>query len=120
VPASLRLHDDIRHRLLRLLADTPEATQRELSRALGLSLGKTNHCLRELVDAGWISVAPLRRHDQKLRFAYALTDAGRRARERATREALVRKQDEVARLAREIEELRREAARMDGSAQGGG
>jgi EPS-associated MarR family transcriptional regulator len=108
------LNEDIRHRLLRLLADAPEATQRDLARALGLSLGKTNHCLRELVDAGWIAVAPLRRHDQKLRFAYVLTDAGRRARALATRDALARKQDEVARLGREIEELRREAARLAG------
>jgi EPS-associated MarR family transcriptional regulator len=106
------LNEEIRFRLLRLLADAPEASQRELAHALGLSLGKTNHCLRELADAGWVAVAPLRRHDQRLRFAYALTDAGRRAHASATRDALARRQDDLARLAREIEELRREAERL--------
>jgi EPS-associated MarR family transcriptional regulator len=106
------VNEEIRFRLLRLLADAPEASQRELAHALGLSLGKTNHCLRELADAGWVAVAPRRRHDQRLRFAYALTDAGRRAHALATRDALARRQDEAVRLAREIEELRREAERL--------
>lgn len=109
------MNEELRYRILRLLAERPEVNQRELAQQLGLSLGKTNYCLRALIEAGWIKVANFRHSDHKLGYMYVLTPSGLRARARATVDFLARKQDEYARLEREIEDLRREAARLGGT-----
>jgi len=102
------LDDNLRLRLLRLLTDHPELSQRELALRLGLSLGKTNYCLRALVDKGWVKVNNFRTSQNKLAYAYVVTTSGIQARIKATTAFLRRKQVEYAQLEREIAELRRE------------
>ena len=46
--------DELSITLLRRLTDTPQASQRELAREAGVSLGKLNYVLRALIDKGWI------------------------------------------------------------------
>jgi EPS-associated MarR family transcriptional regulator len=102
------LDDDTRYRLLRLLTEHPELTQRELAAELGMSLGKTNYCLRALIGRGWIKVQNFRNSDNKLAYAYVLTPSGVTAKLRATADFLRRKQKEFVRLEQEIAELRME------------
>jgi len=106
------LDDDTRYRLLRLLTEHPNHSQRELAGELGLSLGKTNYCLRALIERGWVKVQNFRNSDNKLAYAYVLTPNGVIAKLRATSDFLRRKQDEYSRLEREIAELRLEIQRM--------
>ena len=49
------LTDDMRLRILRELQNDPGLSQRDLAKALGVSLGKTNYCLRALVEKGLVS-----------------------------------------------------------------
>jgi len=109
--------DDQRLRLLRLLTDQPALSQRELSRELGLSLGKTHYCLRALIDKGWIKVGNFRNSQNKLAYAYVLTASGMRAKLDATAAFLQRKRVEYARLEQEIAELRAQVA-LDGGDPG--
>jgi EPS-associated MarR family transcriptional regulator len=102
------LDDQTRYRLLRLLTEHPEMSQRELARELGLSLGKTNYCLRALIDKGWVKVRNFRNSQNKLAYAYVLTPAGLRAKATATLNFLERKQREFERLQAEIARLRSE------------
>ncbi len=102
------LDDDTRYRLLRLLTEHPNYSQRELASELGLSLGKTNYCLRALIERGWIKMQNFRSSENKLSYAYVLTPTGVMAKFRATADFLRRKQGEYARLEREIAELRSE------------
>ena len=102
------MDDDTRYRLLRLLTEHPELSQRELAGALGMSLGKTNYCLRALIGRGWVKVQNFRNSDNKMAYAYVLTPAGVTAKLRAAADFLRRKQGEFARLELEIAELRRE------------
>lgn len=102
------LDDDTRYRLLRLLTKHPELTQRELASELGMSLGKTNYCLRALIGRGWIKVQNFRNSDNKLAYAYVLTPSGVTAKLRATADFLRRKQKEFVRLEQEIAQLRME------------
>ena len=104
------MNDELRFQILRRLTEHPETSQRELARALGLSLGKTNYCLRALIDRGWIKVNNFRNSDNKLAYAYVLTGHGLRAKLRAATSFLERKQQEYARLEREIEALRAEVS----------
>ena len=42
--------------ILRKLVSNPKLSQRELSKELGLSLGKVNYCLKELKKKGLIKL----------------------------------------------------------------
>ena len=113
------MDEELRLRLLRLLTESPELSQRELAQRLGLSLGKTNYCLRALIDKGWVKVNNFRNSQNKLAYAYVLTPSGFRAKGSATTAFLRSKQEEFAELEREIAELRREAGEVAGDSAPG-
>ena len=102
--------DGARLAVLRLLEERPEMTQRELSQALGLSLGKAHYVLHSLVDKGLIKAGNFRRSNDKLAYAYLLTPAGLREKIRLTRAFLTRKEAEFEQLQRIIAALRNELA----------
>lgn len=95
---------------MRLLTESPDLSQREVAQRLGLSLGKTNYCLRALIDKGWVKVNNFRNSQNKLAYAYVLTPSGFLAKGNATADFLRRKQHEFEQLEREIAELRQEVA----------
>ena len=47
------LDEEIRYRMLRELERDPQLSQRDLAERLGVSVGKTNYCLKALVEKGW-------------------------------------------------------------------
>lgn len=93
---------------LRLLQERPELTQRELSRKLGLSLGKTHYLLHALLDKGLLKVQNFRHNDNKMAYAYLLTPKGIRAKLALTRAFLTRKEAEFEQLRATIVRLRQE------------
>lgn len=112
--AALQAHGDAegaRLAVLHVLERRPDMSQRELSEALGLSLGKTHYVLRALVDKGLLKVGNFRRSDKKLAYAYVLTPSGLREKLRLTRRFLARKEREFVSLQGTIESLRRELAK---------
>lgn len=102
---SKRIDDDVRFRLLRLLEEHPEKSQRELSDALGLSLGAINYVLKALVEKGEVKINNFRASDNKLRYAYILTPSGIDAKARLTAGFLKRKYAEYEALKAEIAAL---------------
>lgn len=96
-------------KVLRLLEADPGLSQRDLSQALGVSLGKTNYCMRALLDKGLIKMQNFRNSDNKLGYAYLLTPAGIAAKAEMTRGFLKIKMQEYEILKREIDQLRQEA-----------
>ena len=70
------LHEETHLKVLRLLQGNPRLSQREVSEALGVSLGKTNFCLKALVDKGLVKVKSFRKSQNKLAYAYLLTPSG--------------------------------------------
>jgi EPS-associated MarR family transcriptional regulator len=102
------MDEELRLRILRLLTDSPDLSQRELALRLGLSLGKTNYCLRALIDKGWVKVNNFRNSQNKLAYAYVLTPYGIMAKASSTKDFLQRKQFEFEQLRSEISELRSE------------
>lgn len=105
--------DEIHLKLLKLLQANPDMTQRELSRELGVSLGKANYCMKALLDRGWIKVNNFRNNPRKLSYAYLLTPSGIEAKAALTTRFLKRKMREYEVLKQEIEELTREAQSPD-------
>ena len=99
-------------RVLRLLEASPELTQREMARELGMSLGKANYCLRALLAKGFVKIQNFRNSPNKRGYAYLLTPEGVAAKASLTRIFLARKQEEYDALRLEIEGLRRESERV--------
>jgi EPS-associated MarR family transcriptional regulator len=95
--------------VLRLLEQNPEYSQRQLSAALGLSLGKTHYVLKALLNKGLVIAKNFQRNDNKLAYLYVLTPQGVSRRAQLTRMFLARKEAEFENLRREIEALRRES-----------
>ena len=103
------MDDAIRYRLLKLLHEQPHLTQRELAKAMGISLGKANFCLRALIDVGAIKANNFRNSAKKSGYLYLLTPCGLEEKARVTRRFLKRKLAEYEAIQREIEELQAEA-----------
>ena len=65
------LHQDTHLKVLRLLQANPQMNQREMAAALGVSLGKTNFCLKALLDKGLLKMQNFQNSKRKLAYAYA-------------------------------------------------
>lgn len=98
-------------KVLRLLQDNPDITQRQMASALGISLGGMNYCLKALVEKGWVKMDNFSRNPNKLKYAYLLTPNGARAKTRLTAQFLKRKLAEYEALKSEIEELQTEVSK---------
>jgi EPS-associated MarR family transcriptional regulator len=94
--------------VLRLLQQRPDMSQRDLSEALGLSLGKTHYVLHSLLDRGLVKAGNFRRSGNKLAYAYMLTPTGLREKLRLTRAFLQRKEGEFEQLRHTIAALKSE------------
>ena len=107
-----RLQQDTYFRVLRLLQENPDLTQRELAQRLGLSVGGLNYCLKALIEKGWIKVHNFSQSKQKLGYAYILTPQGLLEKARLTGSFLRRKMQEFDALRAEIETLKIEVDRF--------
>jgi len=102
------LTDEYRSKILRLLEEQPEISQRELARALGVSLGRVNFCLRALMEKGLVKANNFKNSNNKKAYMYILTRKGIAEKARATSRFLNRKMAEYEALRREIASLRRD------------
>lgn len=82
--------------------------QRDLAIALGVSLGKTNYCIKALLDKGFIKMQSFSKSQTKLAYAYLLTPAGIAEKASLTVRFLERKITEYESLIQEIEALKSE------------
>jgi EPS-associated MarR family transcriptional regulator len=105
---SLAPSQEVRYRLLSYLAEHPDATQRELARELGVSVGKVNYCLKALISKGWVKIRNFQKSEHKAAYLYLLTAKGIEEKVQVTSAFLRRKLDEYEQLRAEIERLRRE------------
>ena len=99
---------DTEYLVLKKLEANPHLTQRELSKELGLSLGKTNYVINALIDRGWMKLNNFKRSDKKLGYVYLLTPKGITEKTNLAQKFLRRKSDEYNRLEEEIEKLKKE------------
>ena len=99
---------EIRYRLLKLLENNPNLTQRQMAEKMGLSLGKFNYCLKELAKKGIVKIERFTTSDRKAAYMYLLTPRGIEEKTRITANFLKRKMAEYEQLKKEIRELSRE------------
>ena len=103
-----KLQEDVRFRVLRLLHDNPQLSQRDLTVQVGISNGSAHYLLSALVDKGLIKIGNFSSAPDKRRSAYFLTPKGIAEKAAITKRFLDRKLQEYAALKAEIETLRDE------------
>ena len=102
------VNQDLEYRALKILEQQPDLTQRQLSEALGVSLGKTNYLVKSLIDVGWVKLDNFQRSNSKWGYAYLLTPKGIVEKTAITARFLIRKQREYNELQEEIAQLQEE------------
>lgn len=103
-----KIQEDTNYRVMRLLEENPDLTQRELAEKLGVSVGGLNYCLKALTEKGLVKMQNFANSKNKFGYVYVLTPSGIAEKAKLTSAFLKRKMEEYEALRAEIAELKRE------------
>ena len=103
-----QIQEDTYFRVMRILQENPDLTQRELAEKLGVSVGGLNYCLNALMDKGWVKMQNFQNSKNKFKYVYLLTPQGIAEKVELTSRFLERKMREYETLKAEIESLHQE------------
>ena len=107
------MQQEINLKLLKIIENNPEITQRELSQTLGVSLGKVNYCLKALKEKGLVKWGNFSNNPHKTQYLHLLTPKGATEKLIMTSHFLNRKLAEYEELKMEIEALRVEVKHVE-------
>ncbi len=107
-----KLQEDTYFRLMRVLQDNPDLTQRELAKKLGVSVGGLNYCLKALMERGLVKMKKFANSKNKFGYVYVLTPTGMAEKAAISYRFLQRKMGEYEALKAEIEALRTEVKNL--------
>ena len=103
-----KLQEDTHFRVLRLLQENPEMSQRELAEAVGVSVGGIHYVLNALIEKGLVKLGNFTAAEDKRRYAYVLTPKGIKEKSLIAGRFLKRKLAEYDALKAEIDTLTNE------------
>jgi EPS-associated MarR family transcriptional regulator len=109
-----KLQEDTYFRVMRILQENPDLTQRELAERLGISVGGLNYCLKALMEKGLVKMKNFTYSKNKFGYVYVLTPSGIAEKAAITRRFLQRKISEYEALRLEIEALTSEVGTSTG------
>jgi len=98
-------NNEVSLKLLKLLKNNPELTQRQMNKKMGVSLGKINFCISELVKEGLIKIERFRKSNKKSGYIYHLTPEGLEEIARLTIDFLNYRIKEYNKIKKEIKHL---------------
>ena len=99
--------------ILRKLQNSPNATQRQIAKDLGLSLGKLNYCLKALRQKGYVKIKNFKKNKNKINYIYVLTPKGIETRIKLTIKFMKRKFIEYDELKKEIKDLNKKSTNYE-------
>ena len=89
--------------VLRKIDKKPNASQRQLAKGLGFSLGKLNYCLKALHNKGLVKIKNFKNQPRKINYIrYVLTPKGLSERTRLTVNFMKKKMQEYDELKKEL------------------
>src|SRR3990172_4102045 len=100
--------DEPLFKTLRELAKDSTLSQRDISKRVGLSVGRVNYLINALLNKGYIKAKRFKNSKNKIGYMYIITPKGISTKLAQTYNFLQRKTVEFERLRQEIEELRSE------------
>ena len=98
---------------MQLLHANPQMSQREMAKALGLSFGGINYCLKALIKKGLVKIHNFSKNQNKFGYNYLLTPEGIIEKTKLTSIFLKRKTSEYEKLKVEIKALKNEINSKD-------
>jgi len=104
----LPVNEEIRYKLLKILDQNPSISQRELSRELGVSVGKVNYCMQALKERGLVKARNFKNNPNKKGYLYVLTPKGIEEKAYVAKNFLKHKLTEFNQIQQEIESLKKE------------
>ncbi|MFC3052304.1 MarR family EPS-associated transcriptional regulator [Kordiimonas pumila] len=110
------MQEEVHFRILHLLNENPEMSQRDLADAVGVSVGGAHYVLNALVKKGFVKLGNFSSTQDKRRYSYILTPKGLAEKAAITQHFLERKLEEYHALKVEIDELRHEISQEVGYA----
>ena len=102
------VQQDTKFRLLKLLNDNPQMSQREMAKALGISFGGLNYCMNALIQKGLVKIQNFSHNQNKFSYRYLLTPSGIAEKTKLTSGFLKRKMFEYKSIKAEIDALKLE------------
>ena len=109
---------EIRLQVMRLIAQNPEMSTRQVADEVGISNGSAYYVLAALVEKGFVKLENFKRNPRKGQYAYLLTPKGIREKSILTNSFIERKRQEYADLKTEIEALEQEVGLLDSEQSG--
>ena len=109
---------EIRLQVMRLIAQNPEMSTRQVADEVGISNGSAYYVLAALVEKGFVKLENFKRNPRKGQYAYLLTPKGIREKSILTHSFIERKRQEYADLKTEIEALEQEVGLLDSEQSG--
>ena len=103
-----KIQEDTHFRIMRILQENPDLTQRELADQLGMSVSGLNYCLKALIDKGFVKMQNFQNSKNKFKYVYLLTPMGIAEKLALTSRFLSRKMEEYEALKSEIQALQSE------------
>jgi len=94
------------YKILKIIEDHPDYTQRKIARELGYSLGKVNYILSALIEKGIINIQRFIKSKNKSGYRYILTPKGITEKYKITKAFLKRKLEEYDKITKEIEKAK--------------
>ena len=105
---------EIRLQVMRLIAQNPEMSSRQIADAVGISNGSAYYVLTALIEKGFVKLGNFKSNPRKGQYAYMLTPKGIREKSMLTHSFIDRKRQEFEDLRAEIQALEAEAGLGDG------
>jgi EPS-associated MarR family transcriptional regulator len=99
---------EIRYKILKILATDANLSQREMAKRTGICLGKTNYVLTELANKGIIKIKRFKSAPSKIPYSYLLTPHGLEEKTKITLKFLKRKLTEYEEIKHQIKEITKE------------
>ena len=84
--------------LMHIIQDDTNASQRQIAKKTGFSIGKVNYCIKALINTGFIKVDNFSKSTQKINYAYILTPKGIQEKTAITKQFIIKKKQEYDKL----------------------
>ncbi len=104
------MNDEITHKLFTFIEQHPNLSQPELAREMGISLGKTNCCIKGPIERSLLKARNFKNSNNKIAFAYMLTPTGLSEKAKITARYLKHKVHEYETLKIKIDKLRQQVS----------
>jgi EPS-associated MarR family transcriptional regulator len=97
--------EEARLKVLRYVAEHPEASTRQIADAIGVSNGQGYYLVKALIDKGFVKLSNFTKAEKKSQYLYLLTASGIGEKLRLTEKFVEIKREEYRHLRREIDAL---------------